>query len=243
MESEIKQIIYQIDSLSDQKKADWWNNYLKDTIKFIGVSIPDIRKILKTWNKKNKTDVEVLIKIADELIKYDIAEYKLAGILIFQEFLLNNIDDVKIINHIEKLFELKYIYDWNTCDWLCVRILTPIIDKANLNDINKILNWYSKKYLWQARASIVSFAQCKSLKLNYKKLLKPMKNLIERKEKFSKSAVGWVLREISKFDVDFVLEFISTYLQYLNKDVLLNSLKYLDKKLVKQYMLKLKEIN
>jgi 3-methyladenine DNA glycosylase AlkD len=91
------------------------------------------------------------------------------------------------------------------------------------------LSWHSSSYYWKARASIVSFAESKSLKKYYKLLLKPMAVLIQREERFSKTAVGWALRNISKFDLEYVLSFLKSNAAYLSKEVIMNSLKYCDK--------------
>jgi 3-methyladenine DNA glycosylase AlkD len=50
--------------------------------------------------------------------------------------------------------------------------------------------------------------------------------LIRRKERFAKTAVGWVLREYSKKDAEFVLTFLSKHVKYTTSEVKRNALKY-----------------
>ncbi len=241
MYNKTKIIIAEVNKLADKPKSDWWNNYLKNTVEFIGVGIPEIRKILLKQKSSFENDPQ-LIGIADELISLEIAEHKLAGVLIYQLFLLGKIDNKKILEHIEILFEKGYIYDWNTCDWLCVRVLTPIIDEGKGDDSSRILNWHTNKDYWQARASLVPFAQCKSLKDQYKNLSPALRNLIDREERFAKTVVGWVLREISKFDNDFVFDFLEANMKTLSKEVITNSLKYSDKNTKKDFVARWKEL-
>ena len=58
--------------------------------------------------------------------------------------------------------------------------------------------------------------------------------LIRREERFAKTTVGWVMREYSKFDEDFVLDFLSRHVKYTTWDVKRNALKYYRQKLKKQ---------
>jgi len=195
MKNHIEHIKSEIDKIADKSKSEWWNNYLQNTFQFIGVGIPDIRKIVKDWQSKYDDNIE-LISIADELIKLEIAEYKLAGILIYQEFVLHDTSHDEILNHINRLFEKKYIFDWNTCDWLCVRILSPMIDNGTEGIVSTIVEWHKSDDLWHARASLVPFAQCKTLPTHLERLKVPMTTLISREERFAKTAIGWILREI-----------------------------------------------
>ena len=238
MKIHIKNIIREIDGLADQAKAVWWNNYLKNSIRFIGVGIPDIRKILIKWQKTVEDEFDYPT-LADDLIRLEIAEYKLAGILIYQLFVLGKKENSLILDHIEKIFEQTYIFDWNTCDWLCVRVLTPMIDSGTRNDMVRIRGWSDREYFWHARAALVPFAQSSSLSKYYRTLANPMHSLIIREERFAKTSVGWVLREISKFDIDYVLTFLQTNKSHLTKEVSLNALKYMDKSRKKEILTEL----
>ena len=45
----------------------------------------------------------------------------LAGVLFLQYYLYNKLDWKLLISRFEEIFHNKYIYDWNVCDWFCVR--------------------------------------------------------------------------------------------------------------------------
>lgn len=229
MNKHVNKIISKLNEVADKKKAIWWRNYLRHEIEFIGVGMPDNRNIILSWQKENQLSLSELIEIADALMTQKIAEYKLAAILIYQLFIINNLSNYKIINQIDSFFQRKLIFDWNTCDWLCVRILTPMIDNGQSENINRILNWYKKDYFWQARAALVPFAQCKNISKFIDILDEPMRNLIRRPERFAKTSVGWLLRQISKIDEKLVEEFLVNNKSYLTKEVINNALKYADK--------------
>ena len=213
---------------SDKSKA-FWSKYLRDEIEFIGIGIPEIRKILKETIDNKSFSIKELKNISYKLFQSRIAEDKLAGILVIQLFIINYEKDNEVVKLVNRLFDKKLIFDWNTCDWLCVRILTPLIDNKHFDSILIIKQWKDKEYLWQARASLVSFAQAKSLKQHMDYIDKAASQLIKREERFIKTAVGWVLREISKFDMQYVKEFLFSNALYLTSEVINNSLKYFTK--------------
>jgi 3-methyladenine DNA glycosylase AlkD len=62
-----------------------------------------------------------------------------------------------------------------------------------------------------------------------------MHNLIRLPQRFAKTSVGWLLRQISKFDKNYVLEFLENNRSYLTKEVINNALKYSDKTEREQY--------
>ena len=145
-----------------------------------------------------------------------------------------------IIELISNLFDDKKIFDWNTCDWLCVRLLTPIIDNKDEESIEIIKSWMYSKYLWKARASAVSFAQVKNKNDHMDTIDDINKTLIKRDERFIKTSVGWLLREISKENKEYVLRFVKLNLGYFTKETINNALKYFDKEQKKCYLSKLK---
>jgi 3-methyladenine DNA glycosylase AlkD len=50
--------------------------------------------------------------------------------------------------------------------------------------------------------------------------------LIRREERFAKTAVGWVLRDLSKHDSAVVKDFVDQNLRYFSAESLRNALKY-----------------
>jgi 3-methyladenine DNA glycosylase AlkD len=123
-------------------------------------------------------------------------------------------------------FDKELITDWNVSDWLCVRLLTPMIDKFTKETLNELKKWNKSQNQWKARASLVPFAQCKSKEQHKNTIQEFSTVLIKRDERFCKTAVGWVLREYSKIDTNFVREFLSEYENWTTKEVIRNATKY-----------------
>ena len=66
------------------------------------------------------------------------------------------------------------------------------------------------------------------------------KSLIKRDDRFAKTSVGWLLREISRNDKIYVEKFINDHIRYFTKETMNNSMKYFEKQQRKSYLKKLK---
>jgi len=224
-----KYIITEIDKKSNFKKSDWLENYVKHNIKSKGVGIPDIRNIVKEAASKfgiSELKDEKQIVIFDELMQYKFTEGQLASILFLQLYWKNKNTKLQL-DLISKWFDNQWIFDWNICDWLCVRILSPMLDNFPKQVIPELKKWNKDEYFWKARASLVPFAECKTI-AEHKDLINLFsQRLIKREERFSKTAVGWVLRQYSKTDEQFVINFIRDYKEWTTTEVERNATKYL----------------
>ncbi len=222
-------IVEQLSQQGTTEKAEWWNRYMKGAIPFHGLGIPEIRKLLLDLNATEGLDqlsMNKQVSLVNKLIKGHFAEEKLTAILYVQLFWLGKKKNTFILNLISDWFDDRYIYDWNTTDWICVRLITPMVDAGDDKVIWTLKRWNRDPYLWKARASLVPFAQADSL-LDHSKVIKLFADmLIRRKERFAKTAVGWVLREYSKRDEEFVLSFLSKHVKYTTSEVKRNALKY-----------------
>ncbi len=230
---------------ANKKKKDWWERYLRNSISFLGVGIPEIRGLLITWHQENKIEnlsLETQLGIVKKFMVRTFAEDKLAGILFVQLFLLKRENYKSIVLLIQELFDEEKIFDWNTCDWMCVRLLTPIVESNDVESVKIISSWKDAEFLWKARASAVAFAQVKEKSKHMKAIDEINRTLIKRNERFGKTSVGWLLREISRDDKTYVEKFISDQLIYFTKETINNSMKYFEVEQRKKYLKKLREL-
>lgn len=229
---EISKIIQDnITLIGKPEKAKWLENYIKHNIKSKGVGIPEIRQIIKNVNKEYKLSEKQIpeqIEVLNDLMSQEYTEDKLSAILYLQLF-WKNTNEKQTLELISKWFDLELITDWNVCDWLCVRILTPMVDNWAKPTITELKKWNKDKNLWKARASLVPLAQCKTIN-QYEKIIREFSiELIKREERFCKTSVGWVLREYSKIDSDFVTIFLSDFENWTTKEVIRNASKHIKK--------------
>lgn len=219
-----------LEKVANKKTRDWWERYIKHDTIFRGVGIPQIREELKQWHTKEQIDILPLndqLDLALSFFAEKYAEDKLAGVLFLQYYLYHKFDWKVLIPRFEEIFDNEYIYDWNVCDWFCVRVLGPMIKENGIPCAREISKWNNSKNVWQARASVVAFANY-TKHSEYKLLmLGSCSKLIRREERFAKTAVGWILRELSKMDKEAVMAFIKKHARYFSKESLENGIKKL----------------
>ena len=145
-----------------------------------------------------------------------------------------------LLRRIAELFERGLIFDWNTCDWLCVRVLRPTIALHGMGPARMLARWAGAEDLWQARAGVVSFVKVADQAVYYPLASEAMGILILRPERFAKTAVGWLLREISQHDKEYVRGYLDTNLEHFSLESLKNASKYFPAEQVQTYIHTLK---
>ena len=223
-----KHVLERLKAARNADKAAWLEKYVKHDIKSLGVGIPEIREIVKSSENEfllTQKSVPLQIQALNVLMEQVYTESKLASIIYLQLYWKKS-DNRTILELISGWFENRWISDWNVCDWLCVRLISPLIDKDPDNTIEELSKWNKDKYLWKARASLVPFAESKSIGRHIKTILSFSELLIKREERFCKTAVGWVMRQYSKNDSEFVAVFLDKHKEWLTKEVITNATKY-----------------
>ena len=229
MKEHCKLISDRIAVLGNEEKARWLENYVKHGIKSRGVGIPKIREVVKDVAHHyllNERAMDQQTLLLGALMEEDFAEDKLAAI-IFMQLYWKEVDTGVKLKVVSRWFDAGLIYDWNVCDWLCVRILTPLVAEDPDACIKQFTEWNNDHNVWKARASLVPFAQSKTITAHLPTISQFSKVLIRREERFSKTAVGWVMREVSRIDPGFVRSFLQEHEEWTSKEVERNAMKYL----------------
>lgn len=220
-----------LDLVADAKVKAWWERYLKRTIPFRGVRMASIRSSLHAWlmeeGANSPVAMEVEKALAFHLLRETFAEDKLAGILLLQEVLLPSgmVRWREDLPRFASLFQQGYIHEWNTCDWLCVKVLGPLAQLEGEPCARAISEWRMAEGLWQRRASGVAFVNLASAgEQNFigfvDMLLDTCESTIRSSDRFAQTATGWVLRELSRAEPERVTEFISTHIRHFSRDAL-----------------------
>jgi 3-methyladenine DNA glycosylase AlkD len=234
MNQHAETLIQELNIRSIPRKAEWWNHYMKGEIRFVGTSIPEIRKLLKELNSSiglRELPMNQQVGFVNGLMRSNLAEHKLAAILYLQLFWLGNQKNSFLLSMASDWYTDRLIYDWNTCDSLSVRVIAPILNSGEEAVICTLKQWNCDPYLWKARASLVPFAFAHHILIHRKNIERSSDLLIRREERFAKTAVGWVMREYSRVDEGFVLDFLSKHVKHTTWEVKRNALKYYRNKL------------
>jgi len=234
--AEIEALQQQLQQKAEPKTKDWWEAYMKHVIPFRGVKMPVIRTELHRWYTdtgiESRLNREAQKELALTLFQQKYAEDKLAGILFLQEILLpaEAIVWPEDVPRFAALFTDQWIYDWNICDWFCVKVLGPLTECEGTDCAAAIAQWHTAENLWQARAAVVAFVNLASERQYYAMIQASCQTLIKQDERFAKTAVGWILRDISKYDEPWVKDFLNNHLHDFSKESVKNATKYFDQK-------------
>jgi 3-methyladenine DNA glycosylase AlkD len=229
--SSIEALQHRLTGLASAEKKRWWERYLRHVIPFRGVNLVDIRAQLQKWYPEQRIgelSPEDQLDLAAGLFAQEYAEDKLAGVLLMEIYLLESVKWRTLLSVIEDLFRREFVFDWNVCDWLCVRVIGPLIDRNGIACAKRVAGWAGAKIMWQARASVVSFVNLLSVEAHISLVLDACDSLIRKEERFAKTGVGWLLRELSKRNKELVEQFILERREHFTTEVLKNATKYLE---------------
>lgn len=209
----------------------WWEGYVKDSAPFLGVKMADTRTLLHSWYRariSKNYDPKQQLDLALELFKGQYTEQKLAGTLFLQEILLPReaLNCISDLRRMAALFTDGLIFDWNICDWFSIKVLGSLIKRYESSCADQICTWHEAQNLWQARASLVAFVPVAENQAYYPLVETSCRQIIKRDERFAKTAVGWILRDISKYDRAFVGRVIESNAACFSIESLKNATRY-----------------
>lgn len=148
----------ELDAVASPKTRAWWEQHMRHSIRFRGVGIPAIRAQLARWRTANGIDAwDAGDQLSLALLESPMAEDQLAGILYLQDYLQDQFAWEIMLERYEQLYTRDLIFDWNACDWFCVRVLGPTIARNGPQCAAAIAAWQRADHLWQARSAVVAF--------------------------------------------------------------------------------------
>jgi len=177
---------------------------------FLGVRTPQIRLIAKKHIGISTTEMKTLIKS-----KYH--EERLLGLIILVNK-YSKAKDEKSKNQLYKIYvsSFKYVNNWDLVDVTCPHIIGKhLMD----NDRSILYSWAKSDDLWTKRIAIVSthwFIRKNDLDDTFKiaeMLLNDEHDLIHK-------AVGWMLREAGKRDLEKEETFLKKYYKNMPRTML-----------------------
>ncbi len=245
-EKEVIQLVNsRLSQLAHPEKRAWWENYVKNGAPFLGVPMEQIRKIVREISKEldlHDLDRPSQLSLMIHLIQKDYTEEKLAGMILYQDIMkAGRSTNSKVeLSYFKDLFMEGYLYDWNLCDWFCMKVLGELLKAHGMPVALELATWRSQQDLWCARASLVPFASVSDQRQYYPLIRKCASDLILRDERFAKTAVGWVLREVSRHDKGFVQSILEKSIKNFSHESLRNATKYFGNRERRLYLSQLK---
>jgi 3-methyladenine DNA glycosylase AlkD len=191
---------------TDRARA-FWARYLRGTAKFRGVPMAKVRELVhRWWSEHGLGDHPAAVgkRIALALIEQPMTEDKLAGILILQELLGDQLR-AGDLRPFARLFHAGHLADWNVVDWFCMKVLVTLVDRVpgRADTVRAIARWCTADTTWQRRAACLAFTRLaphgdRAHPGLTELVLRVCATVVWSSERVDQTAVGWVLRELSR---------------------------------------------
>jgi 3-methyladenine DNA glycosylase AlkD len=142
--------------------------------------------ILELWNGTHREEMYQALEIAERYKKYhDESAWALFETL------------------------LRSASNWDTVDWLSSNLIGRLVEEYRHFE-KQLWEWSDDENFWVRRASLLAHLKHKD-KTNIKLLSQTILKLAHEKEFFIRKAIGWVLRQYSYTDPNWVLQFVERH--------------------------------
>ena len=200
--------------------------------KFLGITIPNLRKIAKSNQNLAHEDIQ-------KLIKSPYNEERLMALFILVEQYKLGDEAVKSRIYQFYLSQLNQVNNWNLVD-----ASAPFIMGAYLYQKNKelLITLAQSEVLWERRIAIVStlyFIRHNDLEWTFK----IAQFLLHDKHDLIHKAVGWMLREAGKKDQNQLIDFLEQYATQMPRTMLRYSIERFPEQQRKGYLSKPRILN
>ncbi len=229
---QIEKIKKDLRKLARKEKISIYQNFFK-TKKgqygegdiFIGVSVPNTRKIAGKYKDSE-------LSVIEKLLGSKIHEERLLGVLILVKK-YQKTNDNKIFLFYKK--HNKKINNWDLVDLSADKIIGHYYYN-NINRMPELYNLAKSNNLWEKRTSIVStFYFIKNN--NFKPTIIISESLLGDKHDLIHKAVGWMLREVGKRDKKTLVDFLKKHYKNMPRTMLRYSIEKFPEKERKDYLL------
>ena len=189
---------------SNELVAQGQRAYMRNQFDFYGLTASKRREIqkplFKKYNLSLNNNKEHIIK---NLWNKEQRDYQYLA----QELILQNAKQFK--NTDIELFEFMITNKswWDTIDFIAPKILGEYFKLYPQNIKQKANQWISSNNIWLQRSSLLFQLKYKE-NLNTELLTHVIHSLLDSEEFFVNKAIGWILREYSKTNSEWVCDFI-----------------------------------
>lgn len=198
---------------------------------FLGIMVPEQRKIAKEFN-------DLTIKDIDELLNSKIHEKRMIALFIliqkYDKASKNNEENLK-----KEIFDfyLKNANKNNINNWDLVDLSAPNIIGDYLIDKNREILYQLARSsnLWGKRIAILSTAAF-IRQGDFNDILKISEILLKDRHDLIHKAVGWMLREVGKRDVKILEGFLKKYYKKMPRTMLRYAIEKFDKEKRDKYL-------
>jgi 3-methyladenine DNA glycosylase AlkD len=231
----VKEVIKDLKALSNPEKEEVFKRFFK-TGKgeygygdiFWGITVPNTRKVAKRYYK------DISMEECTELLHSPIHEVRLTSLHMLVYKYKRATGELREDIVEAYLNNLEYVNNWDLVDLSCYKILGDYLLNNPLK--REILYTLVKSNnLWKQRVAVVS---CLALIRDneFDDILKLSYILLSHEHDLMHKAVGWMLREVGKRDMDVLRRFLDINVNKMPRTMLRYSIERMDEVERKRYL-------
>jgi len=215
----IQEIETQLDELSDPERLEWAKKNYATSMILKGVTVPNIRPIVKEMNKRfKKSSPEEVVEFAKQLNAKRILEAQQIAIEVLEKHKAARqsltLEDLLILG--------EGIDNWVSVDYFAGMLAGPAWREGQIPD-EVIEEWATSEDKWWRRAAVVCTValnqKARGGKGDPERTLKICKLVKADDDDMVAKGLSWALRELAKREVEPVIEFVNEYESELPKRV------------------------
>ena len=230
----VKIIQKELTSYSSKEKALFLPKFFKtekgeyaEGDKFIGVTVPNQRIVAKKYYSKISSGE------LEELLHSPIHEYRLTALIM----LVYKFEKQKSESERKQMFDLyinntDYINNWDLVDLSAPKIVGAyLFDKER----NLLYDFAKSNHLWKQRiATISTYYFIK--RSQFEDTLRISEILLDHKHDLIHKAVGWMLREVGKENLEIEIDFLNKNYKKMPRTMLRYAIEKFDEDLRQKYL-------
>ena len=210
----LKKLIEELKSLEDKEQAALLQRFFKtgegqygEGDIFLGIKVPVQRSVAKKYLDLSLEDIQ-------ELLNSEIHEHRLVSLIILVEMFKRAEDQKEIFEFYLK--NARRINNWDLVDLSSHKIVGAyLLDK----DRDVLVEYANSDNLWEKRIAIVSTAMFIANN-QFEDTLKISEILLKDNHDLIHKAVGWMLREVGKRDLETLENFLKKYYKEMPRTML-----------------------
>ncbi len=228
----LSKLIKELENLANPEQAEILQRFFKTSKGeygegdvFLGIKVPVQRTIAKKYYGLSLPKIK-------ELLKSKIHEHRLTGLLILDQKYKKASGDEKenIFNFY--LQNIKNVNNWDLVDLSAPNIVGDFLFKRNKNILYKLVH---SENLWKKRIAIIStFTFIK--KQEFEDALAISELLLNDTHDLIHKAVGWMLREIGKRDLEVEENFLRQHYKNMPRTMLRYAIERFEEEKRKKYL-------
>ncbi|MGH2817225.1 MAG: DNA alkylation repair protein [Actinomycetota bacterium] len=224
MKAKAAELRAELDQLGTPGRATREKSYLKSDLTHLGVPVPAIRKVAKSFYKShtdlNRRNVLVLV---EGLWAAPVHELRVVGIelLVLYSDLLREED----IDFVEEL--IRRSSTWALVDPLATTVTSDLIARyPQLED--RLDVWARDEYMWLRRSAMLALLlPLRAAGGDFDRFGRYADQMLDESDFFIRKAIGWVLREVSKKRPDLVYDWLAPRTHRASGVAMREAVKYL----------------